>query len=465
MTKLFRQLVSYPAIYILSNGKGCSSEDLGGSSQLEIDRLTRWAETQMTLIETIDGVLQHSQLIQSDGIDKAAYIMNLWEQNRLSVPTVSHFLDSWFVGSDYVSTSQTSRVTSSSSVATLSAQNNLSPEDILNDVLKKLNGLEGLASVKTEVNNLVSFLTIQKERARHGMKGSNQALHYVFTGNPGTGKTTVARILAEIFYGFGILKSQKLTETDRSGLVGGYIGQTAIKTDELVQSALDGVLFIDEAYALSKGGGTDYGQEAIDTLLKRMEDYRDRLIVVVAGYPAPMKEFLLSNPGLSSRFTRSITFEDYSVPEMCRIFGKMCKNDEYTLSSTALAHACILITLAHSQRNEHFGNARFVRNLYENTTMKQSSRLAALKQITKEALATIEHSDIPFNMISGFDAQNLDLSQSRWNGTCPCCQKLFDAKKLEFVGQQVTCKECNQTFEFPWWNPVLETIAGVFPIR
>jgi hypothetical protein len=255
-----------------------------------------------------------------------------------------------------------------------------------------------------------------------------------------------------------------LTETDRSGLVGGYVGQTAIKTDELVQSALDGVLFIDEAYALSKGGGQDFGQEAIETLLKRMEDHRDRLIVVVAGYPAPMKEFLLSNPGLSSRFTRSITFADYSVPELCRIFGKMCKSDEYTLSQSALAHVCILLNLAHHQRNEHFGNARFVRNFYENTTMKQSARLASLKQITKEALATIEHFDIPHEMVAGFHAQNLDLSESRWSGTCPYCQKEINAK-LDFIGRRVVCKQCNEEFEFSWWNPVVATISGVFPLQ
>ena len=250
-----------------------------------------------------------------------------------------------------------------------------------------------------------------------------------------------------------------LIETDRSGLVGGYVGQTAIKTDELVQNSLDGVLFIDEAYTLSKfGSGNDYGQEAIDTLLKRMEDYRDRLIVIVAGYPVLMEDFLVSNPGLSSRFTRSIKFDDYTVPEMCRIFGKMCSDDEYALSTQAFAQACLLFNIAYSKRNAHFGNGRFVRNAYENTTMKQSGRLASGKQISKQSLSIIEQHDIPLEMISGYGINDIDYSQSQWTGICPRCQKKFTVK-MEFIGRRVNCK-CKQTFVFPWWNPVPATISG-----
>ena len=332
----------------------------------------------------------------------------------------------------------------------------------MKDALKELNALEGLPSVKKDISNLVAFLKIQKKRADHGLKVSSQALHYVFHGNPGTGKTTVARILAKIFFGFGVLKTANFIETDRSGLVAGYVGQTAIKTDEIIQSSLDGVLFIDEAYALAKhgGGGQDFGQEAIDTLLKRMEDHRDRLIVIVAGYPALMRQFLLSNPGLSSRFTRSITFEDYTVPEMCRIFANICKKEEYTLSKEALASACILFSIAHSQKDEHFGNARFVRNVYESTTMKQSARLAAEQEITKQALATLERADIPFDMIPDFDAKNLNFSESRWQAVCPGCQAQIKAR-LEFVARQVRCKKCDRSFEFPWWYPIPATIGGV----
>jgi len=363
------------------------------------------------------------------------YMPNIFQEYTSNEPTVSHFSDSGFASS----------------------------ADVLQDALDELNELEGLASVKTEISNLIAFLKIQKQRIQHGMKGATQSLHYVFHGNPGTGKTTVARILAKIFNGFELLKTDNLTETDRSGLVGGYVGQTAIKTDEVIQESLDGVLFIDEAYTLSKGeSGNDYGQEAIDTLLKRMEDNRDRLIVIVAGYPALMQNFIRSNPGLASRFTRSITFEDYSPPEMCRIFANMCKKEEYILTRDALAYACVLFSLAHSQRDEFFGNARFVRNVYENTVMKHSTRLSSLPDVTKEILITLDHSDIPFNIIPNFDVNGLDFSQSRWSGSCPGCQKSFNAK-LNFIGQRVTCKKCGETFEFPWWNPVPETIAGMLP--
>jgi ribosomal protein L37AE/L43A len=193
-----------------------------------------------------------------------------------------------------------------------------------------------------------------------------------------------------------------------------------------------------------------------------MEDNRDRLIVVAAGYPTLMQQFIRSNPGLSSRFTRFVTFDDYSAPEMCRILANMCKKEEYELATETLAYACILFSLAHSQRDEHFGNARFVRNVYESTTMRQSARLATLPQITKEALATLEASDIPFEMIQNFDVKNLDLSQSRWSGTCPGCQKTLDAK-LNVIGQWVTCKTCGKEFEWPWWYPIPSTIVGVFP--
>jgi Holliday junction resolvasome RuvABC ATP-dependent DNA helicase subunit len=469
-SELFFSIVQYPLYFIISDGKGCSQEDLRVGKDIEINRVASFIQSLTKVLNSINNkfmepinnpVAKRNFSEMTNALKKITYVMGWWNQNKPNIPTTSHFSDSWFVGSDFAPTSQGS-IVSPSNVVPISIQHNQSPDDILKEAMEELNNLEGLASVKKEVGNLVAFLKIQKQRSEQGMKTSSQALHYVFHGNPGTGKTTVARILAKIFYGFGILKTANFTETDRSGLVAGFVGQTAIKTDEVIRNSLDGVLFIDEAYTLSKQeSGQDYGQEAIDTLLKRMEDNRDRLIVIVAGYPILMKQFILSNPGLSSRFTRSITFEDYTVSEMCRIYATMCKKDEYTLSKEALAYSCVLFGIACSQKNEHFGNGRFVRNVYENTTMKQSARLATEAQVTKKALATLEYSDIPFEMISNFDINNLDLSQSRWTGCCPSCQKSF-AAKLDFIGQQVKCK-CGQKFEFPWWNPVPTSIGGIFP--
>jgi hypothetical protein len=458
------------AIFILSNGIATSMEQM---SQLIAQRNLTCLQFNPIEMERYAGFLNMLAALTTNSISKIfsnpqtataqQYCRNL--MSHTTIPIISHFPPSCFLqaGDSFASANNNIPATvSETNFTPVSIQENKSPEEALKDALEKLNALEGLPAVKIEINKFISYLKIQKERSKQGMKTSNQALHYAFTGNPGTGKTTVARILAEIFYGLGILKTMNLTETDRSGLVGGYVGQTAIKTDELIKKSLDGVLFIDEAYTLSKKGGEDYGQEAIDTLLKRMEDYRDRLIVIVAGYPKLMQDFLVSNPGLASRFTRSLSFEDYMVPEMCRIFEKMCKNEECKLTPATYAHVIILFSLAHHQKNEHFGNGRFVRNVYENTTMKQSARLAALEQITKQQLSTIEPADIPFEMIAGFDMGNLDFSQSRWHGICPNCRKKFEVK-LELLGQRVKC-ECKHFFLFPWWNPIPATITGTLPL-
>lgn len=258
----------------------------------------------------------------------------------------------------------------------------------------ELNSLIGLARVKDEVSKLTNFIKIQQLREKEGLKTSAISCHCIFTGNPGTGKTTVARIIARIYKELGILKKGHLIETDRSGLVAEYVGQTAVKTNKVIDSALDGVLFIDEAYTLVSGSANDYGHEAISTLLKRMEDDRDRLVVILAGYSAEMKRFIDSNPGLQSRFNRYIQFDDYTASELVDIFMLKTLRLDYTLSEDALAVLKSVVEKAVREKDNQFGNARYIRNLFEKTLENQASRLASESSLTKNLLQEITAEDI-----------------------------------------------------------------------
>lgn len=261
--------------------------------------------------------------------------------------------------------------------------------------LQQLDKLIGLESVKEEVNKLTNFIKVQNLRKQKGMNAITLSYHCVFTGNPGTGKTTVARIVAQIYHELGILKKGQLVETDRSGLVAEYVGQTAVKTNKIIDSALDGVLFIDEAYSLVQGGGNDYGKEAIATLLKRMEDDRDRLIVILAGYDNEMKLFIDSNPGLQSRFNRYIHFSDYNAEELMAIFKLNLKKFDYELTNDAEQKISHLFSYAVSHKDQNFGNGRYARNVLEKTLENQATRLATVNEITEQMLRTIEEHDIP----------------------------------------------------------------------
>lgn len=237
----------------------------------------------------------------------------------------------------------------------------------LDELLGELDALIGLERVKGDVAQLVNFLKVQQIRQSRGLGVQPVSRHLVFYGNPGTGKTTIARLLAQIYKSLGILSKGHAVETDRSGLVAGYVGQTALKTTEVIESALGGILFIDEAYTLSSGNGQDYGQEAIDTLLKAMEDKRDDFIVIVAGYTDKMSAFLSSNPGLRSRFNKYLSFEDYSPTQLIEIFDLFCKSADYHMEQSARDTLLQLFATFYETRDDTFGNARLARNLFEMT--------------------------------------------------------------------------------------------------
>lgn len=268
-------------------------------------------------------------------------------------------------------------------------------DDSLEKVLEELNGLVGLENVKKDVAELVNLLKVQQKRTTQGLKNIEITLHTVFLGPPGTGKTTVARLLGRIFKHLEFLTKGQMIETDREGMVAGYVGQTATKVDALVNEAKGGVLFVDEAYALSQNLVNDYGAEAVNTLLKRMEDFRDDFAVVVAGYDEPMQVFIDSNPGLRSRFNRYFHFDHFSPDELFAIFEIYCKKSDFILTEEAKEKLKDTFELLYEKRDDSFGNARVIRNIFEKCIQKQANRIVKIKRVTKKALSNITEEDIP----------------------------------------------------------------------
>lgn len=268
-------------------------------------------------------------------------------------------------------------------------------EPTLEELLAELDGLCGLEQVKQDVKSLINLVKVRRLREEAGLPVPPMSLHLVFLGNPGTGKTTVARLLARLYHAIGVLPKGQLVEVDRSGLVAGFVGQTALKTQEVIQKAIGGVLFIDEAYALvNQDNGNDFGREVIEVLLKNMEDHRDDLIVIAAGYSGLMEKFIHSNPGLESRFNKYFYFEDYDGAQLFTILQSMCVKNGYVLTPEGEALARRELMALYEDRDENFGNARDVRNLFEQAVARQSDRVARLEAPTREQLMALRPEDL-----------------------------------------------------------------------
>jgi hypothetical protein len=330
----------------------------------------------------------------------------------------------------------------------------------LQEAIEELESLIGLDDIKQEVRTLTNYLKLQKRRGEAGLPDTEMSLHMVFTGNPGTGKTTVARIIGRIFGAMGVLKKGHLVETDRSGLVAEYIGQTGPKTQAKINEALDGVLFVDEAYSLATADRQDtYGSEALQALLKRAEDDRERLVVILAGYPDEMVTMLKSNPGLSSRFNRVLHFEDYSPTELASIFAWLCDKNHYKLVSAARARLMLGLTELHQRRDRHFGNGRAVRNLFELAVRRMANRIADMPKLTADELTRLEVDDIKFEGLpADFSLDAGDEGPWRFRVPCPKCSHVAKARG-SLLGQIVRCSKCQADFLAEWGEPILKSAA------
>jgi ATPase family associated with various cellular activities (AAA)/AAA lid domain len=328
------------------------------------------------------------------------------------------------------------------------------PQQRLADAREKLNQLIGLEGIKEQIETLSNFLKMEKQREAEGLPTTPPSLHMSFVGNPGTGKTSVARIIGEIFGALGVLDKGHLVETDRSGLVAEYAGQTGPKTNAKIDEALDGVLFIDEAYSLIDESGQDqYGREAVQTLLKRMEDQRNRLIVILAGYPVEMQKMIRSNPGLSSRVGTTMHFDDYSPMALCQIFELIASKAKYQLPTQSRRRLLRGFTYLYVNRDRHFGNGRCARNSFERSVRQLANRLSKMSEVSRDLLTTLQPEDIEVADVDAKHLEALSADPGSVRVMCPHCSAghVHDDTVL---GTKINCIACGKDIDAKWGDPV-----------
>ncbi len=325
--------------------------------------------------------------------------------------------------------------------------------DSIDEALTDLRQLIGLDRVKQEIATLTNYLTLQQHRQAAGLPQHQLSLHMVFQGNPGTGKTTTARIVGRIYRSLGLLKRGHLIETDRAGLVAEYAGQTAPKANRKIDEALDGILFIDEAYSLVASGQDDsYGHEAVQTLVKRLEDDRHRLVVILAGYPGPMRQLLHSNPGLSSRFNTQLMFDDYGPLDLAQIYQRMCEANHYEIPALVRAKLLLGFHRLFIQRDEHFGNGRLVRNTFEGAVRRLANRVASVASVTRELLTVFTPEDVSFPELPEDLSSCLQDQGLRFRVDCTECREAF-LLRADQLGRRVRCPRCQASQQADWGLP------------